>query len=156
MRALLQRVSKASVTVEDQRSTPRSGSADKVISRIGKGLVILLGIGHGDGEQQVTFLADKIANLRIFEDEQGKTNLSVLDVNGEGLVVSQFTLYADTRKGRRPSFIDAALPDIAEPLVNRFVERLLGHGVPTQTGQFGAHMLVEIHNDGPVTIWLEK
>ena len=156
MRALLQRVSKASVTVEDQRSTPRSGSADKVISRIGKGLVILLGIGHGDGEQQVTFLADKIANLRIFEDEQGKTNLSVLDVNGEALVVSQFTLYADTRKGRRPSFIDAALPDIAEPLVNRFVERLLGHGVPKQTGQFGAHMLVEIHNDGPVTIWLEK
>jgi D-aminoacyl-tRNA deacylase len=145
MRALLQRVSRASVTVED-----------KVISQIGKGLVILLGIGHGDEEAQVTFLAEKITNLRIFEDEQGKTNLSVLDVKGEALVVSQFTLYADTRKGRRPSFIDAALPDIAEPLVNRFVERLRGLGVPTQTGQFGAHMLVEIHNDGPVTIWLEK
>jgi D-tyrosyl-tRNA(Tyr) deacylase len=145
MRALLQRVSRASVTVED-----------KVISQIGKGLVILLGIGHGDEEEQVTFLAEKITNLRIFEDEQGKTNLSVLDVKGEALVVSQFTLYADTRKGRRPSFIDAALPDIAEPLVNRFVERLRGLGVPTQTGQFGAHMLVEIHNDGPVTIWLEK
>lgn len=129
---------------------------DKVISQIGKGLVILLGIGHGDEEEQVTFLAEKITNLRIFEDEQGKTNLSVLDVKGEALVVSQFTLYADTRKGRRPSFIDAALPDIAEPLVNRFVERLRGLGVPTQTGQFGAHMLVEIHNDGPVTIWLEK
>lgn len=129
---------------------------DKVISQIGKGLVILLGIGHGDEEAQVTFLAEKITNLRIFEDEQGKTNLSVLDVKGEALVVSQFTLYADTRKGRRPSFIDAALPDIAEPLVNRFVERLRGLGVPTQTGQFGAHMLVEIHNDGPVTIWLEK
>src|SRR5512144_280119 len=152
MRALVQRVSKASVTVEDQRSSP----ADKVISQIGKGLVVLLGIGHGDGEEQVAFLAEKIANLRIFEDEQGKTNLSVLDVSGEAIVVSQFTLYADSRKGRRPSFTDAALPDIAEPLVNRFVERLRGHGVPTQTGQFGAHMLVEIHNDGPVTIWLEK
>ena len=145
MRALLQRVSKASVTVED-----------KVISQIGKGLVVLLGIGPNDGEEQATFLAEKIANLRIFEDEHGKTNLSVLDVNGEVIIVSQFTLYADTRKGRRPSFIDAALPNIAEPLVDRFVELLRAHGVPTQMGQFGAHMLVEIHNDGPVTIWLEK
>lgn len=129
---------------------------DKVISQIGKGLVILLGIGHGDGEEQVSFLAEKAANLRIFEDEQGKTNLSILDVKGEAIVVSQFTLYADTRKGRRPSFTDAALPDVAEPLVDRFVELLRGHGVPAQTGKFGAHMLVEIHNDGPVTIWLEK
>lgn len=145
MRALLQRVSKASVTVEGQ-----------TISSIGKGLLILLGVGHGDGEDQVKFLAEKVANLRVFEDEQGKTNLSVLDVQGEAIVVSQFTLYADTRKGRRPSFIDAALPDIAEPLVNRFVELLRGHGVPTQTGRFGEHMHVEIHNDGPVTIWLEK
>jgi D-tyrosyl-tRNA(Tyr) deacylase len=129
---------------------------NKVISQIGKGLVILLGVGHGDTEEQVTFLAEKVANLRIFEDAQGKPNLSVLDVQGEAIVVSQFTLYADARKGRRPSFTDAALPDIAEPLVDRFVEVLRGHGVPTQSGQFGAHMLVEIHNDGPVTIWLEK
>jgi len=145
MRALLQRVSAASVTVEGE-----------VISRIGKGLVILLGVGHGDGEEQVSFLAEKIANLRIFEDDQGKTNLSILDVKGEAIVVSQFTLYADTRKGRRPSFIDAAVPDVAEPLVDRFVQKLRGHDIPTQTGKFGAHMEVEIHNDGPVTVWLEK
>src|SRR5512134_2314904 len=113
MRTLLQRVSKASVTVEGQ-----------TISSIGKGLLILLGVGHGDGEEQAKFLAEKITNLRVFEDEQGKTNLSILDVKGEAIVVSQFTLYADTRKGRRPSFIDAALPDVAEPLVNRFVELL--------------------------------
>jgi len=145
MRTLIQRVSKASVTVED-----------KVISQIGKGLVVLLGIGHDDEEEQVRFLADKVANLRVFEDEQGKTNLSILDVQGETIVVSQFTLYANTQKGRRPSFIEAALPEVAEPLVERFVELLRGHGVPTQTGKFGADMLVEIHNDGPVTIWLEK
>ncbi len=145
MRALLQRVSKASVTVDGQ-----------TISAIGNGLLILLGVGHGDGEEQAKFLAEKIANLRVFEDDQGKTNLSILDVKGEAIVVSQFTLYADTRKGRRPSFIDAALPDIAEPLVARFVELLRGQGVPTQTGKFGAHMEVEIHNNGPVTIWLEK
>ena len=145
MRALIQRVSHASVTVDQQ-----------TISSIGKGLLILLGVGHGDGEEQANFLAEKTANLRIFEDEQGKTNLSILDVKGEAIVVSQFTLYANTQKGRRPSFIEAALPDVAEPLVNRFIELLCGHGVPTQTGKFGAHMEVEIHNDGPVTIWLEK
>lgn len=145
MRALLQRVSHASVFVDGQ-----------AISRIGKGLVILLGVGHGDGEGQVQFLAEKVANLRIFEDGQGRTNLSMSDVGGEALVVSQFTLYADTSRGRRPSFIDAAPPGIAGPLVERFAELLRAHGVSTQTGQFGAHMLVEIHNDGPVTVWLEK
>src|SRR5512145_1331665 len=132
MRVLLQRVSKASVTVDEQ-----------TISAIGNGLLILLGVGHGDVEEQAKFIAEKIANLRVFEDVQGKTNLSVLDVKGEAIVVSQFTLYADTRKGRRPSFIDAALPDIAEPLVDRVIELLRGYGVPTQTGKFGHHMQVE-------------
>jgi D-tyrosyl-tRNA(Tyr) deacylase len=145
MRALLQRVSHASVSVEG-----------KVISSIGKGLLILLGIGHHDGEDQARFLAEKIANLRIFQDEQGKTNLSILDIKGEAIVVSQFTLYADARKGRRPSFTDAAAPEFAAPMVERFVEFLRGQGVPTQTGKFGEHMLVEIQNDGPVTIWLEN
>lgn len=145
MRVLIQRVSRASVTVNEE-----------TISSIGNGLLILLGIGHADSEEQAAFLAEKTANLRIFEDEQGKTNLSVLDVKGEAIVVSQFTLYADTRKGRRPSFIDAALPEKASPLVDRFVDLLRGHGVPTQTGRFGAHMQVEILNNGPVTIWLEK
>ena len=145
MRLLIQRVSRASVTV-----------GEGIISRIGNGLLILVGIGHGDGEAQAAFLADKVANLRIFEDEQGKSNLSVLEVKGEAIVVSQFTLYADTSKGRRPSFIDAALPEVASPLVDRFAELLRAQGVPTQTGQFGAHMQVEIQNDGPVTIWLEK
>jgi len=142
---LLQRVSSGKVAVDD-----------RVIAQIGKGLVILLGIGHGDGEEQASFLAEKIAHLRIFEDEGGKTNLSILDVGGEAILVSQFTLYADTRKGRRPSFTHAALPGHAAPLVERFADLLRAHGVPTQTGQFGAHMQVEIHNDGPVTIWLEK
>jgi D-tyrosyl-tRNA(Tyr) deacylase len=151
MRALIQRVSHASVSV-----TEIPHGAGSVISKIDKGLLILLGVGHQDGEEQARFLAGKIANLRIFEDEQGKTNLSVLDVKGGAIVVSQFTLYADARKGRRPSFTDAAVPEVAAPLVERFVELLRGHGVPTQTGKFGAHMSVEIHNEGPVTIWLEK
>ena len=145
MRALLQRVSKASVSVEGQ-----------TVAQIGRGLLVLLGIGHDDGEAQAAFLAEKTANLRIFEDSAGKTNLSVLDVGGEAIVVSQFTLYADARKGRRPSFTDAALPEVAAPLVERFVELLRSHGVPSQTGRFGEHMLVEIHNNGPVTIWLER
>jgi len=145
MRALIQRVSQASVAVEGE-----------TLASIERGLVVLLGVGHSDGEVQAAYLAEKIANLRIFEDDQGKTNLSVLDVGGEAIVVSQFTLYADTAKGRRPSFINAAQPEVAAPLVERFIGHLRGHGVPTQAGKFGAHMLVQIHNDGPVTIWLER
>jgi D-tyrosyl-tRNA(Tyr) deacylase len=127
----------------------------QVVAVIGQGLVILLGIGHGDGEEQARLLVEKIAHLRIFEDDQEKMNLSILDVHGQAIVVSQFTLYADVRRGRRPSFTDAALPDVAEPLVKRFAELLGEQGVPTQTGVFGARMLVEIDNDGPVTIWMD-
>jgi len=145
MRTLIQRVSHGKVSV-----------AGETIAEINKGIVVLLGVGNDDGEEQAQYLAKKIADMRIFEDEQGKTNLSLLEVGGEAIVVSQFTLYADTRKGRRPSFINAAHPDTAEPLVERFVELMKGHGIPTQSGKFGAHMLVEIDNDGPVTIWVEK
>jgi D-tyrosyl-tRNA(Tyr) deacylase len=145
MRVILQRVKHGKVSVDNNP-----------IAEIGQGLVILLGVGHADGEEQARFLAEKIAVLRIFEDAQGKTNLSILDVGGSAIVVSQFTLYADTRKGRRPSFTDAALPEVAAPLVKKFAAFLAAQGVPTQTGEFGAHMLVEIQNDGPVTILLEK
>jgi len=145
MRAVVQRVQQGRVVVSDE-----------TIAQIDAGLVILLGIGPGDGEEQVAYLAEKIAFLRIFEDEQGKTNRSVLDVGGNAIVVSQFTLYADTRRGRRPSFTDAAPPEIASPLVERFAKLLRNHGVPTQTGQFGAHMQVELINDGPMTIWMER
>lgn len=145
MRLVLQRVRSGRVLVDGY-----------AIAEIGKGLVILLGIGPGDGEEQACLLAEKIANLRIFDDEQGKMNRSLLEVGGQAIVVSQFTLYANTRKGRRPSFTEAALPDVAHPLVERFAEMLGELGVPTQTGEFGAHMLVEIANDGPVTFWLES
>lgn len=145
MRALVQRVRSGRVSVLGQ-----------VLAEIGPGVVILLGVGPEDGEEQARYLVEKIANLRIFEDADGKMNLSLLDVRGEAIVVSQFTLFADTRKGRRPSFIGAAPPEIASPLVDRFAGLLEVQGVPTQTGQFGAHMLVEIANDGPVTIWLER
>ena len=145
MRALIQRVTKASVTVDD-----------KTISSIGHGLLVLLGVGHNDGEEQARWMAEKIATLRIFSDPEGKMNLSVLDVKGEAIVVSQFTLFADAQKGRRPSYIDAARPEVAAPIVERVAALLREQGVPTQTGIFGADMLVEIHNDGPVTIWLEK
>jgi D-tyrosyl-tRNA(Tyr) deacylase len=128
---------------------------NRTVAEINLGLVILLGIGHDD-ESKISYLTEKIASLRIFEDTQGKMNQSLLDVHGAALVVSQFTLYADTSKGRRPSFTDAALPDLARPLVERFAKQLTDLGVPTQQGEFGAHMLVEIDNDGPVTIILER
>jgi D-aminoacyl-tRNA deacylase len=144
MRAVLQRVRRGRVSVDN-----------RTISEIGPGLVILLGVGHEDHEVQARALAEKIAHLRIFEDEAGKMNRSLLDIGGSALVVSQFTLYADARKGRRPSFTDAALPDAARPLVDRFAAFLQEAGVPCGLGEFGAHMLVEIENDGPVTILLE-
>ena len=145
MRILIQRVTHASVTVDG-----------KTVASIGHGLVILLGIGARDIEEQARFLAGKVAQLRIFEDDESKFNQSLLDVKGEAIVVSQFTLYGDARKGRRPSFSDAARPEIAAPLVEKFCKFLRAQGIPTQTGIFAAHMLVEIANDGPVTIWLEK
>lgn len=146
MRAVIQRVQKGQVAVEG-----------KVIGSIGMGLVILLGAGPGDGQAEVDRLATKIANLRIFSDNEGKTNLSILDVDGEALVISQFTLYADCRKGRRPSFVHAAPPEIAAPLVDDFVGRLRQAGIRrVETGEFGASMLVEIHNDGPFTIILDS
>jgi len=145
MKAVIQRVRQGRVSVEG-----------KTIGEIGPGLVILLGVGQGDGRAEADRLATKIANLRIFADAEGKTNLSALDVNGEALVISQFTLYADARKGRRPSFIDAALPDVAAPLVDYFADRLRAAGVRHVTsGVFGAVMMVEIHNDGPFTIILD-
>jgi D-tyrosyl-tRNA(Tyr) deacylase len=145
MRALLQRVKSGKVSVDG-----------RLVASIGLGLVIFVGIGQGDGEEQARFLAEKSAQLRVFEDEAGKFNLSLLDVKGEALVVSQFTLYGNARKGRRPSFSEAARPEIAAPLVDKFCEYLRLQGVSAQSGIFAAHMLVEIENDGPVTLWLEK
>ncbi|MFQ5863965.1 MAG: D-aminoacyl-tRNA deacylase [bacterium] len=145
MRALVQRVTKASVTVEGQ-----------IVGQIGRGLVILLGVRNGDTEEDAKFLAEKCALLRIFSDSDGKFNLSTLDVKGEMLVVSQFTLYGDTRKGRRPSFIEAAPLEISEPLYKSFVMYLEELGLKVQEGIFGAMMEVEIHNDGPVTLMLES
>ena len=144
MRAILQRVSKGQVSVDH-----------KTIASISTGLVILLGIEKEDTREKADQLCKKIAALRIFSDAEGKMNLSVRDVQGGAIVVSQFTLMADTRKGNRPSFINAAPPDLASPLVDYFIAALEKEGVPTQSGEFAAHMLVEIHNDGPVTILLE-
>lgn len=144
MRAVLQRVSFGKVLVEEQ-----------VVASIDKGLMILLGVGPEDTIAKVEELAEKCARLRIFEDENDKMNLSLLDVEGEAIVVSQFTLYADTSRGRRPSFVYAAKPEIAEPLVDVFAAKLRKLGVKTGQGVFGAHMMVELCNDGPVTILLE-
>jgi D-tyrosyl-tRNA(Tyr) deacylase len=145
MRLVIQRVSHASVTVEGQ-----------VIGECGEGFCILAGVKNGDTLAEAKWLANKVVNLRVFEDDAGKMNLSLLDVKGGALVISQFTLYANAQRGRRPDFIDAAPPERAEPLIAHFVERLRAEGVPTQTGVFRATMQVEIHNDGPVTILLEK
>jgi D-tyrosyl-tRNA(Tyr) deacylase len=146
MRAVVQRVSQASVTVDGE-----------VVGAIDRGVMILLGVTHGDAEEQARWLANKIAGLRIYEDAEGKMNLGLLDVGGEALVVSQFTLYGDCRKGRRPSFTHAARPEIAEPLCERFIEFLRQAGLQrVESGVFGAHMMVEIHNDGPVTLIIER
>jgi D-tyrosyl-tRNA(Tyr) deacylase len=144
MRALVQRVSEAKVMVD--------GTA---ISAIGHGLLILLGITHTDGEAEAALLARKVASLRVFEDDGGKMNLSLIEVGGAALVVSQFTLYADIRKGRRPSFSTAASPEQAQPLYAHFCRWLAADGVPVYQGVFRAHMQVALVNDGPVTIWLD-
>ena len=144
MRAILQRVTGGSVTVAGEK-----------VAQINFGYVILLGVGPEDTPEIARELAEKAAYLRVFEDDAGKMNRSLLDVNGEEIVVSQFTLYADTSRGRRPSFINAAKPELAEPLVEVFIARLREFGISTQQGVFGAHMVVDIRNDGPVTILLE-
>jgi len=145
VKAVVQRVTKGAVSVDG-----------KTIGEIGRGLVILLGVRNGDTADDARFLAEKCANLRIFSDSEGKFNLSCRDVGGEMLVVSQFTIYGDTRKGRRPSFIDSAPPEIAEPLYQSFMQNLREFGFNVEAGEFGAMMNVEIHNDGPVTLIVES
>lgn len=145
MRVLLQRVSSASVTV-----------AGRTVGDIDRGYLLLVGITHADGEAELAWMADKILGLRLFADSEGKLNLDLGDVDGALLVVSQFTLYGDTRKGRRPSFLDAAPPEVAIPLYERFIELLRARGTRVETGEFGAMMDVALVNDGPVTLWLER
>ena len=144
MRALLQRVERAEVRVDG-----------RTVGRIGGGLVVLLGVGHGDTAESARALAAKVCELRIFRDDAGLTNRSLLDVAGEALVVSQFTLYADTRKGRRPSFLGAAPPDVGQSIYGAFTHALEERGVRVARGVFGAEMQVELVNDGPMTIWLD-
>jgi len=145
MRALVQRVRRGRVSVDGES-----------LAEIGPGMVILLGVGDQDSEDEARWLAAKCANLRVFADDEGKMNRSLLESGGEALVVSQFTLYGDVSKGRRPSFVHAADPEIAEPLVEKFSGYLRGEGIETSTGAFGADMLVEIENDGPVTLMIER
>ena len=145
MRALVQRVKYGSVTIDDKK-----------VGEISAGLVILLGVAVDDTEKDAAYLATKCAHLRIFPDDKGNMNRSVLEVGGEVLIISQFTLYGDTRKGRRPSFIHSAHPETSEPLYETFIEYVRALKIPVATGKFGAMMLVEIHNDGPVTLMLES
>lgn len=145
MRAVVQRVSSSKVTVEDN-----------ITGQIKKGLLVLLGVTNEDTSSDVDYMIDKILNLRIFEDENGKMNLSLKDVGGELLVVSQFTLYGDCRKGKRPSFTNAARPEVATPLYEEFVQKSKDQDIVVQTGQFGAHMMVDLINDGPVTMLLDS
>ena len=145
MRVLLQRVSRAEVRV-----------GDRVTGRIGRGYLLLVGLTHDDDEARLAWMADKVAGLRLFGDAEGKMNLALADVGGALLVVSQFTLYGDAQKGRRPSFIDAARPEVAVPLYERFLGMLRERGIMVETGEFGAMMDVELVNDGPVTLWLER
>lgn len=145
MRAVVQRSLESSVSVDG-----------RVVAKIPKGLVVLLGVGQGDTEAEAAFMAGKIANLRIFEDAEGKMNLSVKDVGGEVLLISQFTLYGDCRKGRRPSFVDAAPPEEADRLYRLVADLLRDQGLKVETGEFGSHMLVNIQNDGPVTILIDS
>jgi D-tyrosyl-tRNA(Tyr) deacylase len=145
MRVLLQRVSRAEVRV-----------GDRVTGRIGRGFLLLVGLTHADTEAQLEWMAEKVHGLRLFGDAEGKMNLALADVEGALLVVSQFTLYGNAEKGRRPSFIDAARPEQAIPLYERFIAMLRARGIPVETGEFGAMMDVELVNDGPVTLWLER
>ena len=144
MKAVVQRVKRSSVTIDG-----------KMVGEIGQGLMVLLGVSEEDTERECDYLADKIVGLRIFEDDAGKMNRSLLDIQGEMLIVSQFTLCADCRKGRRPSFVRAARPEKAIPLYERFISQVQAQGIRTATGEFGADMLVSIENDGPVTIPLD-
>ena len=149
MRVLLQRVSRAEVRI-------REGDSTRVSGRIDKGFVVLVGFTASDDLLKLDWMADKIVGLRLFSDAEDKMNLALADVGGSLLVVSQFTLYGNAEKGRRPSFIDAAQPEVAIPLYEKFIEMLRNRGVEVQTGEFGAMMDVELVNDGPVTLWLEK